>query len=327
MTPGVQAWFLVGPTACGKTAVAHWLACRHGYEILSADAMLVYRGMDIGTAKPTPSERAGIRYHGIDLVEPDQSFSVGQYLEQARTVFEDCARRGARLLVTGGTGLYVQALRQGLDSAPPDEGARRKVWSARLADEGLEALRAEAELLCPGILARMPDSLNPRRVIRVMERLGQGLNPLPRTFESSSACTGPPMAALHFEPGVLAARIERRVDLMFADGLLEEIRNLRQRSSEWSSTASSAIGYAEGLAVLAGGMTTAEARDRIAIRTRQLAKRQRTWYRHRTSVAWIGGPTGPADVERAAEEVSAHWRTHGPHSVLGIADLPPPDRS
>lgn len=317
-----QAWFLVGPTATGKTAVAHGLARAHGFEILSADAMLVYRGLDIGTAKPTPAERTEFRYHGIDLVDPDQPFSVGQYLLHAREAFASCAARGGRMLVVGGTGLYAEALRQGLDSTPAPDPARRAHWTGRLACEGVDALRAEAERQSPGILGRMPDSRNPRRLVRVLERLGQGLDPLPRTGDPNA--TPVPIPALHVEPALLAGRIARRVDAMFAAGLLEETRALAARFPTWSPTAGAAIGYAEALAVLRGDLPEAEARERIAARTRQLAKRQRTWYRHRTSVVWIDGPGDDAEVPRAAAAVADTWRKHGPCPVLGIADHPTP---
>jgi tRNA dimethylallyltransferase len=322
----------VGPTAAGKTAVAHHLARGQGFEILSADSMLIYRGLDIGTAKPTPRERVGIHYHGLDLVDPDQPFSVGAFLEHARAVFADCAARGVRVLVAGGTGLYVRALLHGLDSAPPADLARRDYWTARLAADGAEALRSEAEHLCPGILDRMPDARNPRRLIRVLERLEQGADPLPGAplapvsvngsspssegLGASPCSVTPPLPGLWFEPDVLRRRIAQRVDRMFADGLLDETRRLTAAYPAWSDTARAAIGYAEALAVLSGELTETVARERIAVRTRQLAKRQRTWYRHQLSVGWIDGPVDEADVARAAAEVAAHWREHGPHTVL-----------
>lgn len=334
MNTGFPAWFLVGPTAAGKTAVAHWLARRQGFEVLSADSMLVYRGMDIGTAKPTPAERSGIPYHGIDLVDPDQPFSVGAFLDHAREAFAACAARGNRMLVAGGTGLYVRALLRGLDAPSPPDTASRSRWADLLAREGVEGLRTELERMAPGVAARMADPRNPRRLVRVLERLQQGLPPLPTPNRVVRAHEGlspggaplPPLAGLWFEPDALNSRIARRVDAMFADDLLDEVRRLSAAFPVWSETARGAIGYAEALAVLAGDATEAEARECIAIRTRQLAKRQRTWYRHQLPVAWIAGPADDADVGRAAADVAGHWRLHGPHTVLRSKDHPPHDR-
>lgn len=327
MTLGFPAWFLVGPTATGKTAVAHRLARDLGFEVLSADSMLVYRGLDIGTAKPTPQEREGIRYHGIDLVGPDEPFSVGAFLRHAHAAFEACAARGGRMLVTGGTGLYVKALLEGMDAAPPTASACRERWRTKLEAEGLEALRRETERLCPGILDRLPDARNPRRLLRMLERLEQGVDPLPgmdgREGRGRERPGGtPPLAGLWFDPDALNARIARRVDRMFEDGLVEEARRLEAAYPAWSETACGAIGYAEALAALRGELAEAAARERVAIRTRQLAKRQRTWYRHQLSVDWIAGPVDEPDVARAAAEVSAHWGKHGHHTVLRSEDNP-----
>lgn len=321
MSAAFQAWFLAGPTACGKTAVAHVLARRLGLEILSADAMLVYRGMDLGTAKPSAAEREGIVYHGIDLADPDEPFSTGLYLQHAAAAVEACAARGGRMLVVGGTGLYLQALRQGLDAAGTADPGRRAYWSARLREEGLESLRAELERRVPGCLARLADGRNPRRVARALERLDQGLDPVAHAEWASSAAVAAEVAmpALGCDSARLARRIEERIGRMFAEGLLEEVRGLLRRHPVWSATARAAIGYAEALAVLEGAMTEAQARERVAARTRQLAKRQRTWFRHRTPVAWIEGPSGSGDLDRVADAVERHWQRHGPLPLGGVA--------
>ncbi len=331
MTSDFEAYFLVGPTATGKTAVAHELAHKLGLEILSADAMLVYRGLDIGTAKPTATDRAGLHYHGIDLVTLDQDFSVGTFLQHARQAFADCRQRGHRMLVTGGTGLYVKALLQGLDSEGAPDPARREYWNQRLVVEGLPSLQDEAEKLSPGILAHMSDAQNPRRVIRVLERLEEGLDPLPSPVRSHKAVAGAwqspdtataPMPGLWFDPPDLNRRIEQRIDRMFEDGLLAETQSLREKYPTWSKTASSAIGYAEALAVLEDRMTESEAKERIAARTRQLAKRQRTWYRHQLNVSWVGGPADAADVARAAAAVERIWVQNGAQKLLCFENLP-----
>lgn len=325
--PPRSAWLLAGPTATGKTAVAHTLARRHGMAILSADSMLVYAGMDIGTAKPTPAERAGIPYAGIDLVSPEEHCSAGVFLRAAARAAAEADAAGRPLLVVGGTGLYFDLLLKGLDTAegdsPPPEVRVR--WQTFLDEHGPEALRAEAERRAPGVLARLADPRNPRRVQRVLERLDQGLPPLPgRPAPNTSEVPSPlprcaaeeiPIPALTFPPGELASRIETRIGEMFVAGLLDEAASLRRRYAALSDTAAAAIGYAEAFAVLDGALDEATARERIAARTRQLAKRQRTWFRHRLCVEWIAGPASDTDIGRAADDVERIWRLHGPHPL------------
>ena len=310
------AWLLGGPTACGKTAVAHELARRHGLEILSADSMLVYAGMDIGTAKPTPAEREGIPYHGIDLVSPAEHCSAGVFLRAAARAAASAAANGRQLLVVGGTGLYFDLLLHGLDEGESDgtPPAVRARWQALFVEGGLAAIHAEAERRSPGVLARMADPENPRRVLRVLERLDQGLAPLP-TREPAASGAEPPFPVLGIAAPVLARRIEERIAAMFDAGLLPEVAALRQRFPRWSDTATTAIGYAEAVAVLEGSLDADAARERIAARTRQLAKRQRTWFRNRMNVVWVDGPADAADISRAADDVERIWRQHGPHTL------------
>lgn len=272
--------------------------------------MQVYRGMDIGTAKPTPAERAGIVYHGLDLVSPDQTFSAGDFLRNAREVVRDCASRGVPLLVAGGTGLYFRALWQGLDSATAPSAELREKWRTWLAERGLESLQAEAERRSPGVLARMADPDNPRRLLRVLERLDAGDDPLPRRELES---TPQPLAlpCLHVEPSLLAARIAKRIEVMLADGFEEEVRVLAARYPQLSHSAAGAIGYAEVLAMLRGEMEREVAMERIAARTRQLAKRQRTWFRNQAAAVWIDGPENELDAQRAGVELMKYWRQHG----------------
>ena len=317
-----MAWLLAGPTACGKTAVAHELARRHGFEILSADSMLVYAGMDIGTAKPSLRERDGIPYHGIDLVTPAEHCSAGVFLRDAARAAEAAAASGRELLVVGGTGLYFDLLLHGLDrgepaGTPPDVRAR---WQAVFERDGLAGLHAEAERRSPGVLAHLADPSNPRRVLRVLERLDQGLPPIPGRDPPRSGADAP-FPALDIPSPALAHRIEERIDGMFAAGLLDEVAELRRRFPRWSDTAVAAIGYAEAGAVLDGALDEAAARERIAARTRQLAKRQRTWFRNRMNVAWVPGPADAADIPRAADDVERIWSQHGPHPLV----LPSPD--
>ncbi len=311
--PVRSAWRLAGPTACGKTAVAHELARRHGMEILSADSMLVYAGMDIGTAKPSVAERAGIPYYGLDLVSPAEHCSACGFLRAAAQAVRDAEAHGFPLLVVGGTGLYFDLLLHGLDACEPDGTPPeiRARWQAVFEEGGLDALRAEAERRSPGLLVRLSDPRNPRRILRALERLDQGLEPL--ASRDSGAPPDVPFPALDIPQEKLAPRIDARIAEMFAAGLLDEVRAVRRAFPVWSDTAAKAIGYAEAAAVVDGTLDETAARALIAARTRHLARRQRTWFRHKARVEWVPGPLDTADISRAADDVERVWRLHGPH--------------
>ncbi len=302
------AWFIAGATATGKSAVAQQLAEQTGRAILSADAMLVYRGMDIGTAKPAPAERGDVPYFGIDLVSPAEPFSTGFWLADAHRAFRSAPRAG--LIVVGGTGLYLKALTEGLDGSACDPVARAH-WQALHAAEGTDALRRALEARAPGVLETLADPANPRRLIRALEHLdAHGTLPV----RQQRADDAPPIPALRLPREQLHARIARRIDAMFADGLIDEVRALQRDIPAWSETAVHAIGYAEVRALLAGEMTQPQAAERIAVRTRQLAKRQETWLRHQAHVVWID-ITDDDPPDAVARRVAEIWRNHGPTPV------------
>ena len=304
------AHILVGPTASGKSAVAQHLACatRPPTPIVSADSMAIYRGMDIGTAKPTTAERGAVPTFGVDLVDPDQPFSVGDYLAAIRTAAPAIAACDATPIVVGGTGLYVKALLEGLDSAPSDP-ALRATAEALLATEGLAALQAATRALDPIQYDRLRDPENPRRVVRAYERLAAG-QPLPTAVDRPK----PRIAGLRLPPEELRARIERRARQMFAYGLVEELRSLRDRYPRLSDTARHAIGYQEAARVLDGHLTEEKAIHLTAVRTAQYSKRQMTWFRHQADVVWID--VGPRDTpERLAGQVRHVWATYGPAAL------------
>ncbi len=318
----MRAFVLIGPTAVGKSAVAQWIAERTGAAILSADSMLVYSGMDIGTAKPTPEERGDVPYFGIDCVDPGQPFSTGDWLTFVRRQLaanegmengkwkmdnSSCSHspfsifHSPFLIVAGGTGLYVKALLNGLD-APPSNPSVRARLTALFESGGLTALRAAVDAN-PAARALLPDSdlANPRRLIRALERAEAAAAAPPEVYSNLAApaaqlrprrgpnftAVAPIVAGLIMPRDMLAARIGKRIAKMFADGLIEEAVAVREASGGLSSTACGAIGYAEALAVADGKMTRHEASERIAARTRQLAKRQLTWFRHQIDVEWV----------------------------------------
>jgi tRNA dimethylallyltransferase len=308
------AWILAGATATGKTAAAHILAEKLHCAILSADAMLVYRGMDIGTAKPSPAERGRVPYFGIDLVTPKDTFNTGLWLDDATRALAhggDVWRSDPNLIVAGGTGLYLKALTDGLDSAPADPATRAR-WQALFAREGLPGLHRALASRAPDALASLADHSNPRRLLRALEHL-DAHGHLPEQWKNrADAC---PVTVLRLPREQLHARIERRVATMFRHGLIEEVRALRQTYPEWSATASQAIGYTEVCALLDGALTAREAAERIVIRTRQLAKRQETWFRHQTQAVWLDIEDSDPP-EQVAQRVLDTWRQHGPTPVL-----------
>ena len=304
------AYFLVGPTASGKSAVAQHLAlqARPPRPILSADSMTIYRGMDVGTAKPEAVDRAAVPSFGFDLIDPDRPFSVGDWLAAIRAALPALAACGAPPIVVGGTGLYVKCLTEGLDSAQADP-AHRAAAEALLKTEGLEALQAAARALNPAEYAKLRDPENPRRVVRAYELLASG-QPLPTAEERPR----PKLAGLLLPPDELRTRIARRARQMFAYGLVDEVRALRAKFPTLSETARHAIGYEEAARVLDGEIPEEEAIRLVAVRTGQYAKRQMTWFRHQADVVWI--EVGPRDnVERLSGKVQAVWRLHGPAAL------------
>lgn len=303
---------LVGPTASGKSAVAQYMAEQSGAAVLSADSMLIYRGMDIGTAKPDVQARARVDYLGVDLADPCDTFSVWAYREAVAAQLAALPPE-REVLVAGGSGLYVKALTMGLAAAGPAPASRAR-WEALFAGQGVEGLQQALAQRDAGALASLSDPLNPRRLIRALERLDDDGKTAGHAASWREAATGPVLAGLWMEPAMLNTRIEQRVETMYADGLLEEVAGLLADPRGLSPTASQAIGYAEAIAVIEGRSSRAEAMALTATRTRRLAKRQRTWFRHQARVEWIEvQPDEP--VASLADRVREIWRTHGSASM------------
>lgn len=302
-----RAWVLVGPTAAGKTDIAHALALRLGTWVLSADSMLIYRGLDIGTAKPTPAQRNACAYFGVDLVDPSQSFSVHDYLRHVASI--PPRQWATPPVIVGGTGLYISALLYGLDAGAGPDPALRETLESRLAEGGVEALRNHVRESWPGLLETLEDPMNPRRIIRAAEKAAAGSGPGTRIW-SDRRDEISPVTGLTCSRETLRARIAARVDRMFADGLLDEAAALRRRIPSWSDSALQAIGYREAFEALDGVLTRDEARDRIVTRTTRLAKRQMTWFRRQVPVRWI--ETDGRDAADIVHELESDWTgTHG----------------
>jgi tRNA dimethylallyltransferase len=275
---------IVGPTASGKTALALAVARRLPVEVISADSRQVYRGMDIGTAKPTAAERAVVAHHLIDLVAPDEPFSVAQWVAGARRLIPEIAARGRLPLVVGGTGLYVSALVDGFDfDSQPWSPATRRSLSEELETAGLGVLADRLRRLAPET-ASATDLRNPRRVLRALERAEQGSTLAPRADPYAGRVT---IIGLDVPREVLVARIGQRARDMFDGGLLEETRSLLEAGYSQDLPALSGHGYHEAAAVLTGAWDRARAVEVTALRTRQYAKRQMTWFRRDGRVSWL----------------------------------------
>lgn len=290
---------LVGPTAAGKTDVVHEIASRLGSGIVSADAMMVYRGMNIGTAKPSFDEQRRYTYTGLDLVEPNQPFSAHDYLN-AVNLSVSSSTHADDWLVAGGTGLYVSGLLKGLDPSPGIDDSLREEAEAILAEQGFDALKAWCKARISTIEASLPagDRANPRRWIRAVERGDRperGKREIPGHVR---------IAGLTRTKPELEERIVRRVRSMYDHGLLDELHELRGKHGKLSDTAAMAIGYAEAAGVLDGILTVEEAMTRTAIRTRQYAKRQMTWFRNQFNTHWIeiSSSDSTAMIARRVEE-------------------------
>lgn len=300
----VDCWFLTGPTASGKTAVAVELARRLGAEILSLDSMAVYRGLDVGTAKPTVAERAGVPHHLIDLCGPEEDFSVAQYLRAAERAVAEIHARGRVPLFVGGTPLYLKALLHGLTAGPaPNWGLRR-----RLADEaaqlGGQALHARLSAVDPAAAARLhPNDL--KRIIRALEvhetsgrTISAGQTHTPAA-DAPLACR---VFALQWPREELNSRIDARVSAMFAAGWIDEVRSLLALSTGLGRTAQQAVGYREIAEHLQGERSLADTIALVQLRTRQFAKRQLTWFRSLAECRQVA-VASPFEPEAVAEQV------------------------
>lgn len=299
---------LVGCTATGKTAVGLRVAERLGAEVVSLDSMLVYRGLDVGTAKPSAAERARVPHHLVDVAGPEERYDVQRYLADVEAALAGIRARGAAALFVGGTGFYLKALTHGVFEGPRTDPALRARLEARAEAVGAEALHAELAAVDPPSAARLhPNDV--RRVVRALEvhaQTGRPLSDWQREWreEDGARAAGRPrvLVGLRVDLDVLEARIEARTRAMLAAGWAEEAAAVRAGPG-FGPTAVAALGYAEVLRLVDGELDEDECVRLVALRTRQLAKRQQTWWRHFPELAWIDAPRDDGDVERAAVEV------------------------
>ena len=284
---------LVGPTASGKSAVALAAAEVLGdVEIVSVDSMQVYRGMDVGTAKPTAAEQAAVRHHMLDLAAPSEEFSVARFQAAATEAIADIESRGNRALLVGGTGLYYQAVVDDFDLPGEDLELRAALYEQAEASGGSAGLLAELAERDPVAAARI-DPGNTRRIVRALEVTMASGRPFssfgPGVFSAEAGRLRIIAAGIWLSRELAAERIDGRIGAMVADGLVDEVRRLAAAPGGLSRTAREGIGYKEVLDHLEGSVPTLEAAlRRTADRTRQLARRQRMWFRRDRRITWIG---------------------------------------
>ncbi|WP_313232941.1 tRNA (adenosine(37)-N6)-dimethylallyltransferase MiaA [Stenotrophomonas acidaminiphila] len=299
---------LMGPTASGKTAAAIELARRHGGEIVSVDSALVYRGLEIGAAKPDQAERAGIPHHLLDLRDPWQSYSAAEFAADAAAAVRDIVARGRLPILAGGTGLYFRALLQGLSPMPEADPALRAQIAADADAMGWPALHAQLARVDPAA-ARRIHATDPQRIQRALEVYRLTGKPISH-WQAQPGVARLPARVLKLvlapaERALLHARIERRFDLMLAAGFLDEVRRLRALpqmagvAAPLDLPAIRAVGYRQAWQFLDGQDTAAGFRDKAIFATRQLAKRQLTWLRGELDARWFDPATDDGRLQDA----------------------------
>ena len=288
---------ICGPTASGKTALAAALAQRLGGEVVSADSMQVYRRMDIGTAKPTPSEMRGVPHHMLDVADPEENYSVARYVQEAVPIVDAILARGKLPIVAGGTGLYIDNLVAGRQFAPFEaDSGLREALQRRAEAEGLPALRAQLERVDPEAAGRIHPN-DGKRTVRALEvylSTGKTISQHDRESRETPNRYVPLTIALNFkERPWLWERIDRRVDEMMARGLEGEVRRLLAQGVPRDCTAMQAIGYKELAAAILEGRPLDQGVREVKLRSRQYAKRQLTWFRRNREAHWFEWEKNP----------------------------------
>ena len=295
---------IAGPTASGKTGLAVALAQALNGEVVSCDSMQIYRGMDVGTAKPTPEEMQGVPHHLLDVADPGEDFSVGRYVRLATEAITDIHSRGRTAIVAGGTGLYLDSLVKGEEFAPPSREGERKFLEDAAEQKGIEYVYDMLMEADPETAERLHLS-DRKRIIRAMEVFL--ITGLPLSWHIAQSRQRPPRyrpawLGLNFrDRAKLYARIDARVDQMLAQGLEQEVQRLLDAGVDPQTTAMQAIGYKELASALRGECTVEEAASRIKQASRNYAKRQLTWFRRNDKIRWIYPDETPDLLARAVK--------------------------
>lgn len=299
---------IVGPTASGKSAVAIEVARRVSGEIISLDSRQIYRGMNIGTAKPTPAEQGDVPHHGFDLINPDERFNAGRFASLAEEWLRAVRLRGHVAVLAGGTGFFLRALTHPMFTEPPADPLVREGWKRYLQDVGTDTLARWAGVLDPHHRAQAVDRQRLSRIIEQVMLTGR-----PLTWWQQHAPVPPPaidplVFVLDLPRDRLVERIDRRVDLMLEAGLAGEVRDLVDAGYSERDPGFKTTGYIEMMPQLRGECTLAEAADQIRATTRQYARRQMTWLRHQlpSDAIWLDGTAEPA---HSADIIALRWLT------------------
>ena len=291
---------IAGPTASGKTALSIALAEALNGEIISCDSMQIYKGMDIGTAKPTLAERKGIPHYMLDVAEPWEDFSVSRYCEMATPIIEDILARGKTAIIAGGTGLYMDALIRGNSFAPYPSTGRREELEALADREGIESVLCKLKEVDPESAARLHLS-DRKRIIRALEvylETGETITAHNEKTKAIPPRYNPVWFALEdADRQTLYDRIDSRVDVMLRDGLIEEIKSLLAEGIPEKCTAMQAIGYKEFVDALAGRCSMETAAALVQQSSRKYAKRQLTWFRRNKQIHWLRREAGEGTME------------------------------
>lgn len=277
----LECWFLTGATASGKTSTSIELAKLLDAEIISLDSMSIYRGMDIGTAKPSAEVRSLVPHHMIDILDPIQAFSVSQYREQAHKKIAEIRSRGKEVLFVGGTALYLKSLLRGLFGGPPADWEFRKQIEEELKDVDDELLYKRMADIDPVAASKIHPN-DRRRIIRALEvykTTGQPISHFQMEFADAKSADQCRVFTMRHERGILHQRIEQRVGEMFDEGLVDEVSKLVEKWNELGHTAGQAVGYREVIEHLQGQRELDETKEKVLVRTRRFARHQETWFR------------------------------------------------
>jgi tRNA dimethylallyltransferase len=315
--PLLDSWYLTGPTAGGKTEVGVELAGITGAEIISLDSMALYRGMDVGTAKPRLEERWGVPHHLIDVAEPGDDYSLAQYVAAAHDCVQTIKGRGADVLFVGGTPLYLKGLLRGIFEGPPADWQFRRELEQEASRQGAGFLHARLASVDPVSAARLHPN-DTRRLVRALEvfqKTGQPISQLQKQFEQGRTAEECRVFVLDWPRPELYGRIDRRVERMFAHGLVDEVRRLMTLPGGLSKTAAQGLGYREVIDHLNDGPDLAQTMELVKTHTRQFAKRQLTWFRSLEECSFlpVSGQIDPREVARQVVVRSAS-KTFGSRS-------------
>lgn len=309
MKPRIIA--VTGATASGKSALAMQLAAKLNGEIVCMDSMQIYKGMDIGTAKPTPQDRKEVPHHMLDVVSPDQPYTVADYADHADAVIRDILSRGKLPMLVGGTGLYLKALMHGLSLgvSRSDPAVRSRLEAIADQPGGRQILHNMLEQVDAVSAAKLHQN-DLRRVIRALEVFELTGTPLSQTRQEETGAFAVLPLAIRMERERLFQRIEKRVDMMLEQGLQEEVQRLLDAATPADAQSMQGIGYKEMVPVVAGLVSLEKARGQIILNTKHYAKRQETWFKGEHATLWLEGD----HMSRQAEEAITRFLAEEQHT-------------